>query len=264
MVVQDSLESLPDGLGYFPESVGFIPRRLLDGGVICRSIPKGMKNDTLFVAPLFSLLGGTGDYEPLLLTILKRNGSEPLQFIQDALCAPFAKLWLEMAMRFGLLIEAHAQDLMIGLSRDLKPIGQFYYRDFEGIQVDWELRRFYGLSVPDNMPRACSWFETYCTLGYSGAQQVWWKWFLSLQNYTEFVLDKINISLIAWQERGLLSGSRAGRDDVTMLFSRNMWGCMEEMFDIRVKDKYNIHRRFVKFLIFLAERRKEVMSPKGQ
>lgn len=259
-LVQSSLESLPGGVSYFPESVGVVPRSMQDSGAIFRSITQELKGGSCLVAPLFSLLGGNEKHTPLFLTILERSGMSPGQFLEDVLCAQFARLWLEMTLRFGLILEAHGQDILLALSSDLVPLGRFYYRDFEGLQVDWELRRRLGLVEPSNMPHAWSWRETYQTWGYRYSDLIWWKLMNSLQLYLQFVLDELDTLLREWQGRGLIRGGNFEKDSVTMIFSQHMMKAVEEMFGARVGVQYNIRYSLNRFVIFLMKLRRELLQ----
>ncbi|GFE81643.1 hypothetical protein GCM10011487_36430 [Steroidobacter agaridevorans] len=261
-LMQSARADLPATLDYLSESVGFVPRSLPDSGAIVRSIPEEIKQGRILVAPLFSLLGGDGGHVPLLLTLLERSGMPPRQLVEETLCAPFARLWLDMSLRLGLVLEAHAQDLMLMLAPDLTPLGRFLYRDFEGLQVDWELRRRRGLLSPADMPHAWSWRETYNTWGYPFSEFVWYKWRISLFNYLYFILADVETSLREWHERGLIDDWQCEPDEVTLIFSRHLFEALEEMFGIRVKTEYNVYRHLNRFLMLLLDVRKELLGMK--
>ena len=147
-MLADEADELPRALSYLTETLAFTSRQAPHTGAIVRTIPEAIKTGRVRLAPLFSLLGGSGDNVPLLLTILERTGMPPLQFVHDVLCKPFAQLWLELSMNSGWILESHGQDLLLELSPELTFQGRFYYRDFEGLQVDWELRRWLGRARP--------------------------------------------------------------------------------------------------------------------
>jgi hypothetical protein len=262
-LMRDSQADLPATIDHFPESLGFVPRHLPDSGVLIRSIPQEIKQGRTLVAPLFSLLGGSGIHVPLLLTLLERSDMEPRQWLEEILCAPFAKLWLEMSLRFGLILEAHGQDLMLALSPDLKPLGRFYYRDFEGLQVDWELRRRRGLPACNPMPHSWRWRETYDTWGYPHGECAWYKLQISLMHYLHFVLNEVELSLRQWHERGLVRGATFEEGEVTMLFSRHLFEAIQREFGIRAAARYNIYRSLNKFTIFLMKVRRESGVDRG-
>jgi len=263
-LVQESHAILPAALSYLPESVGFVPRKKLDSGVILRSIPREIREGHIVVAPLFSLVGGTGAYKPLFLTIISRSGMLPLQFVEDVLCSKFSILWLRMSMCFGLLPEVHSQNLLLGLSPSLAPIGRFFYRDFDGLLVDWALRRANSLHEPADMPCSSSWYETYGTLfaGSEYCELVWWKMKVSLYAYLHSVLDDLNNYLLEWQTQGLLAGPTIRSGDLTMMFSRHMIKNIEVLFGITGEPAYNIHGSLNKFLIFLMKIRREIIAGK--
>lgn len=259
-LVRDARADLPAALTYLPESVGFVPRLPPYAGAVIRSIPQEIKEGRTLVAPLFSLMGGSSTHVPLFLTLLERSGMPPRQLLEEVLCAPFARLWLEMSLGFGLILEAHAQDLLLGLASDLTPLGRFVYRDFEGLQVDWELRRRRGLPAPADMPHAWCWRETYDTWGYRYSEFVWYKLRISLFNYLHFVLNELEVSLRVWHERGLIGDPRCEQDTVTMIFSRHLFKAIEEICGVRVAEEYNIYRSLNRFVILLMKLRREVMD----
>jgi hypothetical protein len=257
--VRDGLATLPAGLGYFPETFGLVPRQMPDSGVIVRSIPEEIKADRLLVAPLFALMGGQQS-RPLLLTLLDQAALPAEQFIEEVLCEKFAALWLELALQHGLILEAHGQDLMLALSPDLTRVERFYYRDFEGMQVDWALRRRKGLMTAASLPNAHAWHETYGTWGYRYGQLLWYKLRISLLQYLHAVLTELEQMLRAWQDRGLLRGPRIEEGDLTAMFSRKMLAILDERFAVRVAEPYNIHRRLNRFVLLLMNLRKELLG----
>lgn len=259
-LVHDSLQSLPSALGYFPESVGVVPRSMQDGGVIFRSIPEEIKCGSCVVTPLFSLFGGSESHPPLFPAILEQSGMETGQFLEEVLCKSFVRLWLEMSMRFGLFIEAHGQDLMLALLPKMTPSGRFYYRDFEGLQVDWELRRHFGLHEPRNMPNAWSWREAYGTWGYSYGELAWWKLRSSLFGYLHFVLNELDLLLVEWSRRGIVRGPRFEKGDITMMFSRHMLQGIEDMFGVRAAEVYDIYRSVNRFTVFMMRLRRKLIA----
>jgi hypothetical protein len=254
-VVGDAGPMLPGALHFLREVVGFSPRGLPDSGAVIRVVPPEVMSGRVRLAPLFSLLGGGEGRQPVLLTLLERTGMEPVKWVEQVLCATFAPLWLEMSLRHGLILEAHAQDLLLGLGGDGLPSGQFYYRDFEGLQVDWELRRARGWPAPHDMPNAWAWRETYGTWGYRYCDFPWYKWRISLYNYLHFVLNEIEVSLREWHGRGLLRGPKCEEGELTMLFSRHMFAAIERMFGTRIDAPYNIYRSLNRFVALLLKHR---------
>src|SRR5262249_44120127 len=143
------------------------------------------------VAPLFALMGGQGEYRPLFLTLLERSGREVRELARELLCSQFAKLWLTLSLRFGLILEAHGQDLLLEMSATGQPSGRFFIRDFEGLQVDWELRERLGLSRPADMPYSWDWHNAYAGWPYPYGHLVWYKWRISLNQYLHRVLKDL-------------------------------------------------------------------------
>jgi hypothetical protein len=250
--------TIPSALTCFPEPVGFVPRCMMDSGAIIRSIPGEIKSNAVVVIPLFALFGEQGNHSPLLLTILRRSGMEALDFVEHVLCAPFARLWLQMSFRWGLILEAHGQDVLLALSPEMEPLHRFYYRDFEGLRVDWDTRRRCGLIDPDRMPRAFSWYETYETVGYRYSDSAWYKLGMSVYQYLQLVLNELDASLQAWQARGLLCEHRIERARLTKIFSRELMNAIEESFGVRPDEEYDIYHSPKRFMIFLQKLRRDL------
>jgi hypothetical protein len=260
-LLQAELDELPAALRYLPEPLAFVPRREPWMGAIVRSIPREVKEGQAVLAPLFSLIGGGGERVPLLLSILERTGMTPLQFMHDILCKPFAKLWLELSLNHGLLLEAHGQDLLLELSNDLVPQGRFYYRDFEGLQLDWELRRRLGKRTPVELAGQWCWREAYDTLGnHRYADLIWFKWSVSLVQYLHLVLHQTETALRSWQHEGRIGGVAIAQDDITMLFSHCLFDALRQMFGdidgLGAGAPYNVYRSPNRFLLLLAKLRR--------
>jgi hypothetical protein len=260
-LVSDCRSSLPGALKFLPESAGFVPRGMLDSGTVIRVIPSEIKAGQVLIAPLFALLGGSGTHVPLLMSFLRRSGVPAVTFVEELLCVPLAKLWLELSMRFGLVIEAHGQDLLLELSPDLSPAGRFYYRDFEGMQVDWELRRRCGCSQPGRLPQEWSWREAYASWGYRHAESVWYKLSTSLFGLLHLVLHETEVSLREWRERGLIDCAPVAEGELTLRFSRQLNAAIEELFGIRAGVHFDIYRSMKRFLLVLLRVRRDIMGP---
>jgi hypothetical protein len=261
-MVANEADELPHALAHLPEILAFTARQAPHTGAIVRAIPEAIKTGRVRLAPLFSLLGGSGDHMPLLLTILERTGIPPLQFAHEVLCKPFAQLWLELSMSFGWILEAHGQDLLLELSPELTFQGRFYYRDFEGLQVDWELRRRLGRAAPPGMPHAWEWHDAYDSLGnYPYCSLLWYKWRTSLFQYLHFVLHETESSLREWRQRGLIGGPVCAEHEVTEIFSTCLFAALEQMFNVRVGPPYNVYRFLNRFLLLLTRLRRQALGP---
>lgn len=245
---------------HFSEPVGFVPRDLPDCGVIIRSIPEPVRRNQIQAAPLFALLGGAGGRVPLLLCLLQQSVETPQELVERILCRPFAKLWLDMALGQGLLLEAHAQNMMLALSPNGVPLGEFFYRDFEGLQVDWELRAAKGLPTPQSMPRAFDWYETYATWGYPHSQLVWYKLYVSLFDYLHFVLHPVEVALQSWREQGLIGGPPVGTDEITLSCSRHVLSLLAESFGAPTTSEFNLYRNMKKAVTLLLRVRRDLCS----
>lgn len=258
-VVQRSRALLPASFDFLAEPMGWVPRSLPDSGVLIRSIPQEIKDGRVLLAPLFSLMGTSGNRLPLLLTLLERNRMQLRDFLQEALCAPFARLWLEMSLKFGIVLEAHGQDLMLALSPALAHEGRIFYRDFEGVQMDWELRHRLGMPAPADLPHAWRWRETYGTWGYPLSECLWYKWKISLFQFMHFVLNELELAARQWHENGLLNERAIDEGEITMMFSRRLTQAIAELFGVRLRAEYNFYHQLNKFLLLLYGVRKDIL-----
>lgn len=258
-LIDQQRAQLPPELHVVPEVLGLATRHALDSGALIRLVPSEIKDGRALVAPLFSLLGGDGGRVPLLLTLLERTDMEPVRFVDALLCASFAPLWVDLTFRHGLILEAHGQDLLLGLSAQGVPSGQFYYRDLEGLQVDWELRLRRGWPEPD-LPNGWAWRETYGTWGYRYCDFIWYKWEISLFDYLRFVLGEVELSLREWHERGLVRGPKCREGELTMLFSHHIFSAIERLFNAPMGVPYDILRSMNRFLIALLKFRRATMQ----
>ena len=162
-------------------------------------------------------------------------------------------------LRFGLLLEAHAQDLMLALSPNLAPLGTFFYRDFEGLQVDWELRRARGFPDATALPLAWRGYDAYATWGHPHTQLIWYKLHISLFDYLHFVLHELDRALHDWHRRGLINGPEFGNDLLAQVFSHHLLLAIHEMFGVRMDARINVYRHLNRFLIDLLRLRRDLI-----
>lgn len=250
--------ALPRGIRFFPEILGLVPRLVVDGGVIFRCIPDEVKRGDVIPAPLFSLIGGSEGYPPLLMQFLELGRSVPREALENVLLRKFADIWVELVFGFGFILEAHGQDLLLALSADLLPTGDLYYRDFEGLAVDWALRRARGLPEA-TLPHAFDWFSTYETWGYPMYQLVSKKMLVSLFDYVHLVLAEVESALLQWQTDGLMIGERIHEGELTFLFSRYLRRAIREKFGMTEGEEYDVRPQLSRFVKFLMRVRREVL-----
>lgn len=242
-MVEDSREQLPEALDYLPEPLGMLARRVPDGGALIRSIPQQIKDGQVTVAPLFALMGGQGQHRPLLLGLLERSDLPVREFVREILCVPIANLWLALSLRHGLIIEAHAQDLLLQLTADGRPLGRFVYRDFEGLQVDWRLRASCSLQPPRDLPCAENWSQTYNGWAYRYGECVWYKWRTSLTQYLHRMLKDLESALDLWHKQGLVGGVQIKSGELTMMFSCCLMDAVERDFGAPIGARYDLSER---------------------
>jgi hypothetical protein len=122
------------------------------------------------------------------------------------------------------------------------------------------LRSHFGLPMPAYLPNSRAWYESYAGWSYRYGHMTWYKLRISLLQYLHSVLSELEQMLRAWQERGLLGGTRFNQDDLTAMFSRRTSDLIQELFAVRVSFDDNIHRHLNKFLRLLLSLRKDVLA----
>lgn len=259
--VRESRASLPGDLGYFYEVLGLVPRLMQDYGVIFRPIPEEVRSGKVVPMPIFALMGGRGANPPMFLELMKRSAADACEFIETVILRGFAKLWVDLVFESGILLEAHAQDLLVALSPSYVPTGKLYYRDFEGLSIDWALRRARRLADVTRLPHASEWFSTYDTWGYPLYQLASWKIRTSLFDYFYFVLAELDAAIKGWRQTGRVSGADMWSGDLTLLFSHHLRQVLYERFGAReAGPEYDVYGSLNKFVKFLMRLRREVMD----
>jgi len=254
---------LPGNIRFFPEWLGLVPRALPAGGVIFRAIPAEILDGKVMPVPLFALMGASAGHLPLLRQLVERMGREAREAIEAVLIARFAELWVDLVFDAGLILEAHAQNLLLALSPQGVALGGLYYRDFEGLAVDWVLRRAKGLAERE-LPQASEWFSTYQTWGYPLYQLVSIKLLISLFDYLDLVLGELESALLQWQAAGTAVGPRVQAGELTGRFSECLRGAIAEKFGMREDAQYDVRRQLKRFVKFLMLVRRAVLRAGGE
>ena len=164
-------------------------------------------------------------------------------------------------MAHGLLPEAHGQNLFIAVTPDLQWMGKFYYRDFDGLLIDWALRRTRQLSMPLALPGYFMWNEAYAAIvvGAPYWDALWWKLEISWRAFAKLALSELNQCMITWRRNGLLAGPELKADHFTALFSDRILGCLEELSGAGPGDRYNICNHPTKFTKDLLMHRTRIL-----
>jgi hypothetical protein len=140
-----------DRFAYFPDSLGFTYG---DGGnpwgFLVREVTPRPFRGARFLVPYFALYGGDlnhpEDY-PLLVQMIERLGAEPQSFVIDEIMIPVLECWAKVVRERGILLESHAQNLLLEIDSDFRP-SRVVHRDFD-VWSDAEARKQAGLEVLD-------------------------------------------------------------------------------------------------------------------
>jgi hypothetical protein len=138
-----------DKFAYLPDSLGFTYG---DGGnpwgfLVREGTPRPFRGRR-FLAPYFALYGGDlrhPEDPPLLVQMIERLGAEPQSFVIDEIMIPVLECWAKVVRERGILLESHAQNLLLEIDPDFRP-RRVVHRDFD-VWVDAEARKQAGLEV---------------------------------------------------------------------------------------------------------------------
>jgi hypothetical protein len=138
-----------DQFAYLPDSLGFIYG---DGGnpwgfLVREGIPRPFR-EARFLVPYFALYGRDLQHpedRPLLVQMIERLGAEPQSFVIDEIMIPVLDCWAKVVRERGILLESHAQNLLLEIDSDFRP-RRVVHRDFD-VWVDAEVRKRAGLEV---------------------------------------------------------------------------------------------------------------------
>jgi hypothetical protein len=132
---------LPKTFQFLPEVVGLMPKGMDRGGMIVREIPKSILEGKTKVVPMFSLYAKpAGRGEPMLATMIKKSGMDPQRFVREKITRPFAKQFMALGLKNGVVMEPHAQNVLIEVGAKGQPTGRFFHRDLGGFNVDYQHR----------------------------------------------------------------------------------------------------------------------------
>src|SRR5205807_8867855 len=101
-----------------------------------------------FLVPYFALYGGDLQHpedRPLLVQLIERLGAEPQSFVIDEIMIPVLECWAKVVRERGILLESHAQNLLLEIDQDFRP-RRVVHRDFD-VWVDAESRKQAGLEA---------------------------------------------------------------------------------------------------------------------
>jgi hypothetical protein len=138
-----------DKFAYLPDSLGFTYG---NGGnpwgfLVREGTPRPFRG-ARFLVPYFALYGGDLQHpedRPLLVQMIERLGAEPQSFVIDEIMIPVLDCWAKVVRERGILLESHAQNLLLEVDPDFRP-RRVVHRDYD-VWVDTEARKQAGLEV---------------------------------------------------------------------------------------------------------------------
>ncbi len=138
-----------DKFAYLPDSLGFTYG---DGaaawGFLVRERTPRPSQGARFLVPYFALYGEDlrhPEDRPLLVQMIERLGAEPQSFVIGEIMIPVLDCWAKVVRERGILLESHAQNLLLEIDPDFRP-RRVVHRDFD-VWVDAEARKQAGLGV---------------------------------------------------------------------------------------------------------------------
>lgn len=139
-----------DKFAYLPEVMGvtFGNRAESWGFLVREQIPRPFQ-PSRFLIPCFALYGGDLQHSedaPLLIQMIEHARANPEDFVVDQIMIPIVECWAGVVRRRGILLESHAQNLLLEIDESLKPV-RIVHRDFD-VWIDFDTRRRHGLDIP--------------------------------------------------------------------------------------------------------------------
>lgn len=194
---------LPESFQFLPEVIGIMPKGMERGGMIVREIPKDVRDGKSRLIPMFSLfVAAEGGTPPLLVEMIKASGMDPRRFVAEKITRPFAQQFMELAIRNGVVMEPHGQNLLIELGSNGQPTGRFFHRDMGGFNVNFKHRinmKRPKANTPTITTRAEDYHEQYHNDSLASALDVYFEGgFL-------FAAEK---HMQKWQAKGTIGGAR--------------------------------------------------------
>jgi hypothetical protein len=150
-VTQDLAQVRFDKFAYLPDSLGFTYGDSGNpwGFLVREGTPRPFRG-ARFLVPYFALFGGDLHHpqdRPLLVQLIERLGAEPQSFVIDEIMTPVLECWAKAVRERGILLESHAQNLLLEIDSDFRP-SRVVHRDFD-VWSDAEARKQAGLEVLD-------------------------------------------------------------------------------------------------------------------
>lgn len=153
LILDAARNDLPKNFLYLPEFFGVMPKGMERGGQLFRAMPKAVLSGRTRLMPMFAIYTRPDSKSKSPLEIMiERSGLSAQEVVTDLILQPFAKQWVELVVKQGIAIEAHAQNVLIEVDKNGLPTKTFAYRDFGGFNIDLAFRRLKGLPVPANLP----------------------------------------------------------------------------------------------------------------
>src|SRR5499426_4449460 len=138
-----------DKFAYLPDSLGFIYGDCgAPWGFLVRERTPRPFQEARFLIPYFALYGGDLQHpedRPLLVQMIERLGAEPQSFVISEIMIPVLDCWAKVVRDRGILLESHAQNLLLEIDSDFRP-RRVVHRDFD-VWFDAEIRKRAGLVV---------------------------------------------------------------------------------------------------------------------
>lgn len=134
---------------YLPESLGFtFGTGDNPWGFLIRELNPQPHRESRILIPFFSLYGGdlrNPEDPPLMVQMIEHLKVNPEIFVINEIMVPVLECWCKIARERGLLLESHAQNLLLETDHELRP-RRIVHRDFD-IWIDEKVRQAANLDV---------------------------------------------------------------------------------------------------------------------
>ena len=132
---------------YVPEVLSIIPKGWDHGGQIVRPLPQAVVDGSVLM-PLFALYAQKPGGSPLQ-KMAARAGLAPSELVSQQVVEPFVTAWVDWAVNGAVVMEAHAQNVLLELAQDGIATGRFFLRDLGGFEIDRRAPTFDPANLAD-------------------------------------------------------------------------------------------------------------------
>lgn len=128
------------GFDWFPEPAGVVDA-LSGEGWLLRSLPSVLlEPGGGRLIPAFSLIAYSGDGEPMLVELIRRERRRAEELVVEEILEPYVRALAYLLVVEGIHVEGHGQNILFEWGADERPTGRIVMRDLGDMSVSIPLR----------------------------------------------------------------------------------------------------------------------------